>query len=285
MDVTPKSSSYISTIECDHVLFFFEGRCLYLPRKTWHQWKGHFCKESFSESQEGYSTSYWISGSSRVIVQHIFWHSATIIGTPFFIEGSGWSRVASNFWFTRKLDPCNQRNTQLVCTQHHCMDTDTRKLVNYPSSSPDTPTQIRFHWICSPCATAKQTSYVFTTYELRTFIAFSWPSLLVSDGPASHLHQVFQSWLVFCGQPIGHKCFQPASSNLLLTYFDMCIGNGISFAIMEDAPAALYAISSDFLSLKCIQCEFSGIHTRSCGRATRTTSSVSLSTDQQFIAN
>ena len=125
--------------------------------------------------------------------------------------------------------PGSQRSTQLVRAQHHYMDTDTRKLVNHPSSSLESPTPIRFHWTCSPCGHRKADVICFynVLYQLRTFIPCSWPSLLVSDGPASHLLQVFQSWLVFCGQPIGHKCFQPVSSNLLLTYFDMCIGNGI----------------------------------------------------------
>jgi len=149
------------------------------------------------------------------------------------------------------------------------MDTDTRKLVNHPSSSLESPTPIWFYWTCSPCVTAKQTSYVFynVLYQLQTFIPCSWPSLLVSDGPASHLLQVFQSWLVFCGQPIGHKCFQPAFSNLLLTYFDMwslgvfgifkdCqlmsivsledLKKIISFNISRIDPLTFYAISSDF---------------------------------------
>ena len=52
----------------------------------------------------------------------------------------------------------------------------------------------------------------------------------------------------------------------------------LNISRIDPRPSMQFLVTSK----GCIQCEFGGIHTRSCGRATRTTSSVSLSTDQQF---
>ena len=141
--------------------------------------------------------------------------------------------VSSKFPFYRQpfeISWHDPQQKQPVCAQHHenghCYQEASESSQLFTICAYTDLVSLNMFCMCQPEADVMCS----INYEHYLFLF-----VVVSGGPASHLLQVFQSWLVFCGQPIGHRCFQPASSNLLLTYFDMCIGRmGLSIVSLED---------------------------------------------------